>query len=65
MKVAASRLAELRAGDTAAVCSQGKVIPPLLASLRGEEDPAPYKTPKGGGWLLSWSGDNLSGLSRL
>jgi 8-oxo-dGTP pyrophosphatase MutT (NUDIX family)/phosphohistidine phosphatase SixA len=65
VKVAASRLAELRDGGTAAICSQGKVIPPLLASLRGEEDPAPYKTPKGSGWLLSWSGEDLSGLSRL
>jgi 8-oxo-dGTP diphosphatase len=65
VKVAASRLAELRDDATAAICSQGKVIPPLLAALRGEEDPAPYKTPKGGGWLLSWSGESLSGLSRL
>ena len=65
VKVAAARLFELRAGSTAAICSQGKVIPPLLASLRGEEDPAPYKTPKGGGWILSWSGDQLIGLSRL
>ena len=56
---------ELRDGGAAAICSQGKVIPPLLALLRGEEDPAPYKTPKGEGWLLSWSGDSLSGLSRL
>ena len=65
VKVAAGRLSELRDGGTAAICSQGKVIPPLLALLRGEDEPAPYKTPKGGGWLLSWSGDNLSGLSRL
>jgi 8-oxo-(d)GTP phosphatase len=65
LKVATGRLGELREGATAAICSQGKVIPPLLASLLGEDDPAPYKTPKGTGWLLSWSGDTLSALSRL
>ena len=65
VKVATARLAELRDGATAAVCSQGKVMPPLLALLRHEEDPAPYKTAKGGGWLLSWSGGTLAGLSRL
>jgi 8-oxo-dGTP pyrophosphatase MutT (NUDIX family)/phosphohistidine phosphatase SixA len=65
VKVAATRLAELRAAGPVAICSQGKVIPPLLASLRGADDPAPFKTPKGKGWLLAWSGDNLSGLSRL
>ena len=48
-----------RAAAPAAICSQGKVIPPLLASLRGADDPAPYKTPKGTGWLLTWSGDTL------
>ena len=64
-KIAAVRLAEVRDGATAAICSQGKVMPPLLALLRHEDDPAPYKTPKGGGWLLSWSGGTLAGLSRL
>lgn len=65
VKVAAGRLGELRTGGTTVICSQGKVIPPMLALLRGEADPAPFKTPKGGGWLLAWSGDSLSGLSRL
>jgi 8-oxo-(d)GTP phosphatase len=64
-KVAAARLAELRADGVAVISSQGKVIPPLLALLRDEEDPAPYKTPKGGGWVLSWSGDKLIGLTML
>jgi 8-oxo-dGTP diphosphatase len=64
-KVAAARLIELRDGDRAAICSQGKLIPPLLAELRQEADPAPFKTPKGGGWVLSWSGDRLVALSRL
>jgi phosphohistidine phosphatase SixA len=64
-KVAAARLAELRADGVAVICSQGKVIPPLLALLRDEDEPAPYKTPKGGGWVLSWSGDKLIGMSML
>jgi 8-oxo-dGTP pyrophosphatase MutT (NUDIX family)/phosphohistidine phosphatase SixA len=64
-KAAATRLAELRDGPTAAICSQGKLIPPLLATLTGAEDPEPYKTPKGGGWILSWSGARLLGVSRL
>jgi len=65
VKVAQGRLAELRSGGTAAVCSQGKLIPPLLAALEGAGDPAGYKTSKGGGWLLTWSGDRLLGLSWL
>jgi 8-oxo-dGTP diphosphatase len=65
VKVAAARLAELRDGERAAVCSQGKVMPPLLALLSGAGDPEPYKTPKGGGWILTWSGDRLLGLSRI
>jgi len=64
-KVAAARLAEIRAGVPAAISSQGKIIPPLLALLCGADDPEPYKTPKGGGWVLSWSGENLTGLTRL
>jgi 8-oxo-(d)GTP phosphatase len=64
-KAAATRLAELRDGPTAAICSQGKMMPPLLATLTGAEDPEPYKTPKGGGWILSWSGARLLGVSRL
>ncbi len=64
-KVAAARLTELRAGPRAAVCSQGKVIPPLLAVLDGAGDTAPYRTPKGTGWILTWSGDRLLALSRI
>jgi 8-oxo-dGTP diphosphatase len=63
-KVAAARLIELRAEDGAAICSQGKLIPPLLGELR-QDDPALFKTPKGEGWVLSWSGDRLVALSRL
>jgi 8-oxo-dGTP diphosphatase len=65
VKLGAARLTELRDGPRAAVCSQGKVIPGILATLAGAEDPAPYKTPKGTGWILTWSGDRLVGLSRI
>ena len=65
VRIALRRLAELRTDATAVVCSQGKVIPPLLAAVAGVDDPLPYKTPKGGGWVLTWSGDRLLALSRL
>jgi 8-oxo-dGTP pyrophosphatase MutT (NUDIX family) len=64
-KLGATRLTELRDGPRAVVCSQGKVIPPLLASLDGVDDPEPYQTPKGKGWILTWSGDHLLALSRI
>ena len=64
-KVALQRLLELLPGPTPVICSQGKVIPFLLAALRDEADHTPYKTPKGGGWLLTWAGDRLLGLSRI
>jgi 8-oxo-dGTP diphosphatase len=65
VRVATTRLAELRDGETAVVCSQGKVIPPLLAGLRGADDASQYRTPKGCGWLLTWSQDRLLALSRF
>lgn len=65
VKAAAARIAELRDGERAAICSQGKVIPDLLALLDGADDPAPYKTRKGDGWVLSWSGGRLVALSRI
>ncbi|BFU42809.1 NUDIX hydrolase [Krasilnikovia sp. MM14-A1004] len=64
-KVAVARLAQLRTGATAVVCTQGKLIAPLVALLADADDPAPYKTPKGSGWLLTWSGERLIGLTRL
>jgi 8-oxo-dGTP diphosphatase len=64
-KLAADRMSELRDGPRAAVCSQGKVIPSMLALLAGAGEPGPYKTPKGTGWILTWSGDRLLGLSRI
>jgi 8-oxo-dGTP pyrophosphatase MutT (NUDIX family)/phosphohistidine phosphatase SixA len=65
VKAAAARLADLRDGPPAAICSQGKLIPPLLATLSGTDNPEPYKTAKGSGWVLSWAGARLIGLSRL
>ncbi|MEV4351535.1 NUDIX hydrolase [Actinoplanes sp. NPDC049596] len=64
-KLAAQRLFELRERGLTVVCSQGKLIPGLLAALADESDPAPYKTPKGDSWLLTWAGDRLLGRSRL
>ncbi|MEV0152115.1 NUDIX hydrolase [Micromonospora sp. NPDC050686] len=61
---AAARLTELAvAGDPVAVCSQGKVIPGLLAHLTGRSDD--FTTPKGGGWLLAFTGDRLLAADRL
>jgi 8-oxo-(d)GTP phosphatase len=65
VKAAAARLLELRSGPTAVICSQGKLMPPLLAHLRNAADPEEWRTPKGGGWLLTWSDDRLLGLSPL
>ena len=64
-KLAAQRLLDLRPGGLPVICSQGKIMPTLLATLRDEDDPAPYKTPKGSGWLLTWAGDRLLDASRL
>ncbi|GID25697.1 NUDIX hydrolase [Paractinoplanes brasiliensis] len=65
-KLAAHRLLELRSATSLPViCSQGKIIPHLLAELRDEADPEPYKTPKGEAWLLTWSGDRLLEPTRL
>jgi 8-oxo-dGTP pyrophosphatase MutT (NUDIX family)/phosphohistidine phosphatase SixA len=64
-KVALQRLFKLQPGPATVICSQGKVIPFLLAALRGEEDSTPYRTPKGSGWVLTWAGDRLLGLWRI
>ncbi|MEU4164434.1 NUDIX hydrolase [Actinoplanes sp. NPDC026670] len=62
---ATTRLAELRGSERVVVCSQGKLMPHLLAALHGETDHRPFRTPKGDGWLLTWSGERLLGASRL
>ncbi|GIF10518.1 NUDIX hydrolase [Actinoplanes teichomyceticus] len=63
LAAARARLAEVRDAGRVVVCSQGKVMPPLLALLNGDADPARYHTRKGEGWLLTWSGERLLGSS--
>jgi 8-oxo-(d)GTP phosphatase len=56
---AAKALLALASADAPAViCSQGKVIPPLLSALHPGNATAVegYRTPKGAGWLLALSG---------
>ena len=65
LAAALARLGELRAHERVVVCSQGKLMPHLLAALAGADDPEPFRTPKGDGWLLTWSGERLLGASRL
>ncbi|MET7750900.1 NUDIX hydrolase [Micromonospora sp. NPDC005367] len=64
LALAACLLGLAGAGVTAAVCSQGKVIPRALEQLTGRvgED---FSTPKGGGWLLAFAGDTLLSAERL
>ncbi|MGC1210375.1 MAG: NUDIX hydrolase [Micromonospora sp.] len=50
-------------GEPVAVCSQGKVIPGALEHLTGRADD--FTTPKGGGWLLAFSGHRLVAADRL
>ncbi|MFU8871124.1 NUDIX hydrolase [Micromonospora sp. SL4-19] len=60
----AARVAALAvAGEPVAVCSQGKVIPGMLERLTGRADD--FTTPKGGGWLLAFTGDRLLAADRL
>ncbi|MFR9780076.1 NUDIX hydrolase [Micromonospora sp. MS34] len=60
----AARLTELgAAGEPVAVCSQGKLIPGMLERLTGRADD--FTTPKGGGWLLAFTGDRLLAADRL
>ena len=63
--MAVARLADLRTGPTAVVCSQGKVMPHILAEVAGDADAEDYKTPKGGGWVIAWAGATAAGISRL
>ncbi|MGW4296700.1 hypothetical protein ACWEH1_27185, partial [Micromonospora chersina] len=61
---AAPRLSALAAdGEPLAVCSQGKVIPGALEHLTGTAED--FTTPKGGGWLLAFTGDRLLAADRL
>jgi 8-oxo-dGTP diphosphatase len=65
VRVALARLADLRSGPTAVACSQGKLMPHVLATLAQADDPEDYRTPKGSGWVISWSGETAVGVSRL
>ncbi|WP_250001808.1 NUDIX hydrolase [Actinoplanes sp. M2I2] len=64
-KLAAQRLLDLRSGGLPAICSQGKMIPHLIAALLDEADEEPYKTAKGDSWLLTWAGERLLEPARL
>lgn len=60
-------LALARTGRPTVVCSQGKVIPPLLSEIRPADWPLAddFETAKGTGWLLAFAGDQVVGLDRL
>jgi 8-oxo-dGTP diphosphatase len=47
-------------GGVPVVCSQGKLIPPVLADLTGRGIPQ-FRTPKGSGWMLSFARERLVG----
>ena len=51
-------------GATAVVCSQGKLIPPVLRLLTGRGT-APVDTAKGTGWVLAFAGQQLLAADRL
>ncbi|MEV6629137.1 NUDIX hydrolase [Actinoplanes sp. NPDC051470] len=65
VKQSLTRLAELRSGPTTAICSQGKVMPHVLAALAGADDPDQYRTRKGGGWAIAWAGDRVAAISPM
>jgi phosphohistidine phosphatase SixA len=54
-------------GGSTVICSQGKVIPPLLRQLRpaGTGKAEDFETPKGTGWLLGLAGTTVLGADRL
>ncbi|HEX7947218.1 MAG TPA: histidine phosphatase family protein, partial [Phenylobacterium sp.] len=60
-------LALASAATPTVICSQGKVIPPLLADLHPGNATATegYRTPKGTGWLLALSGTRVVSADRL
>jgi 8-oxo-dGTP diphosphatase len=60
-------LALASTGTPTVVCSQGKVIPPLLSTLHPGNVTAAegYHTPKGTGWLLALSGAAVVAADRM
>ena len=64
-ELAAARLRELADPETAVVvCSQGALIPEAVAKLDGRA-PVRYRTAKGEGWSLLFSGRRLSVVDAL
>ena len=58
--VAHKRIAEIAAGGgTPVICTQGKVIPYLLAWWRGTDKPDKSRNRKGSTWVLSLDGDRI------
>lgn len=51
-------------GGTSVVCSQGKLMPSLLAELTGRTN-VDFHTRKGSGWILTFGGDRLVGWDPL
>jgi 8-oxo-dGTP diphosphatase len=51
--------------QAAVVCSQGKLIPAVIAELRRESDPQRYRTAKGDAWVLSFAKDRLASVDLL
>ena len=64
---AAAVLALRGEGGSTVVCSQGKMIPPLLALLRpaNASKVEEFHTPKGTGWLLAFARDSIVYADRL
>jgi 8-oxo-dGTP diphosphatase len=56
-----------RDGVPTTICSQGKLIPPLLSALRPGNATAieEFGTPKGSGWLLAFAGTEVVSADRL
>jgi 8-oxo-(d)GTP phosphatase len=54
-------------GGATVICSQGKVIPPVLRALRPADAPMveDFATPKGTGWLVAFAGTATVGADRL
>jgi 8-oxo-dGTP diphosphatase len=62
---AAEALADLaKRGGTTVVCSQGKLMPPLLTTLTKRAD-VNFHTRKGAGWVLCFSDGRLVGRDKL
>ncbi len=56
LRTLAIELKSLAGSGATVVCSQGGLIPPAMAGLTGSS-PASYRTPKGTGWVLTFTDD--------